>query len=145
MIRILVINGPNLNLLGKRSPLIYGDKTLQDLQGYVTKYFEKVKVDFFQSNHEGQIIEKLHESATRYNGIVLNAGAFSHYSYALRDAIEAIDTPVVEVHISNTAAREPFRHQSVITAVCQGSIQGFGFYSYILAVRAIAHNSKRKE
>jgi len=145
MIKILVINGPNLNLLGTRSPEVYGDKTIEDLKGYITKYFEKVKVDFFQSNHEGAIIDKIHESATRYGGIVLNAGALTHYSYAIRDAIEAVDVPVVEVHITNTAARESFRQNSVITPVCRGSIQGFGFYGYILAVRALAHDLKRKE
>lgn len=143
--KVLVINGPNLNLLGKREPHIYGNKSLRDVEEYVRKYFEKVKVDFFQSNHEGEIIDKLHEADRMYNGVVINPGAFAHYAYAIRDAIEAIDLPVVEVHISNTAAREEFRHRSVITDVCRGSIQGFGIYSYILGVRAIAHQLKRKE
>jgi 3-dehydroquinate dehydratase-2 len=143
--KVLVINGPNLNLLGKREPHIYGNKSLRDVEEYVRKYFEKVKVDFFQSNHEGEIIDKLHEAGRMYNGVVINPGAFAHYAYAIRDAIEAIDLPVVEVHISNTAAREEFRHRSVITDVCRGSIQGFGIYSYILGVRAIAHQLKRKE
>jgi len=143
--KILVINGPNLNLLGARKPEVYGDKTLSDVQDYVQGYFKKVKTEFFQSNHEGEIIDKLHDSVISYGGVVINAGAFSHYSYAIRDAIEALDIPVVEVHISNIAQRESFRHHSVITAVCNGSIQGFGIYGYIRGVRAIEHQLKWKE
>lgn len=136
---ILVINGPNLNKLGERKPEIYGASTLDDIQNDIKDHFEKMNIDFFQSNHEGEIIDKIHKSAGRYKGVVINPGALSHYSYAIRDAIEALPLPVVEVHLSNIHARESFRAQSVIAAVCEGTISGLGKYGYILAVQAIAH------
>jgi 3-dehydroquinate dehydratase-2 len=132
-------------MLGKRDPAIYGKQTLEDLNTFVSSYFKKVDLEFFQSNHEGDIIERIQQADGIYNGIVLNPGALTHYAYAIRDAIEAISTPVVEVHISNVAAREEFRHKSVITPVAAGSIIGLGAYSYVLAVQAIAHHAKRKK
>lgn len=139
---ILVIHGPNLNLLGKRDPKVYGSATLNEVNAYIEGYFKKVKIDFFQSNHEGEIIDKIQQSEGLYSGIVINPGAFTHYSYAIRDAIEAISIPVVEVHISNIAAREEFRHKSVLSAVVKGTIAGMGIYGYVLAVQAIAHHHK---
>ena len=142
--QVLVINGPNLNLLGERKPEIYGSLTLSEINKYVEDYFKNTKISFFQSNHEGEIIDKIHSASQKFIGIVLNAGAFTHYSYAIRDAIEAISIPVVEVHLSNVAKRESFRQQSVLAPVCRGSISGFGKYSYVLAIRAIVHrNSSR--
>jgi len=143
--KVLVIHGPNLNMLGKRDPAIYGERTLEDVNSFVSSYFKKVELEFFQSNIEGDIINKIQQADGLFSGIVLNAGAFTHYSYAIRDAIEAVSIPVVEVHISNTAAREEFRHTSVIAPVVMGSIAGLGAYSYVLAVQGIAHHSKRKK
>jgi len=143
--KILILHGPNLNMLGKRDPAVYGSLTLDDVNAFISEYFKKVELEFFQSNHEGTIIEKIQKADGTFNGIVLNAGAFTHYSYAIRDAIEAISIPVVEVHISNVAAREEFRHKSVIAAVSIGSIVGLGAYGYVLAIQAIAHNAKRKK
>ncbi|GAB6013091.1 type II 3-dehydroquinate dehydratase [Viscerimonas tarda] len=132
---ILIINGPNLNLLGKREPSIYGDvgfeSYLQDLQG---EYGAVCRLSYYQSNHEGEIIDKLHEAGFSYDGIVLNAGAYTHTSVAIHDAIKAITTPVIEVHISNIHAREEFRHKSIIAPACRGSVVGLGFESYRLAV-----------
>jgi 3-dehydroquinate dehydratase-2 len=145
IMKILIINGPNLNLLGKRKPTIYGQKSLEEVNNFVKEYFKKIDVSFFQSNHEGEIIDKIHEAEKTYAGIVLNAGAFTHYSYAIRDAIEAISIPVVEVHISNIAQREEFRHKSVISDVVEGSIMGLGIYGYVLGVQALAHEHKRKQ
>jgi 3-dehydroquinate dehydratase II len=139
--QVLVINGPNLNLLGERKPEIYGALTLREINKYIEEYFKNTKITFFQSNHEGEIIDKIQSAPQKYKGIVLNAGAFTHYSYAIRDAIEAISIPVIEVHLSNVASRENFRQQSVLSPVCMGTISGFGKYSYILAIRAIVHNS----
>lgn len=136
--KILVINGPNINMLGKREPHIYGSQTLDDLIDFVNDTFkDKFEIDFFQSNHEGYIIDKLHEANDKFDGIVINPGAFTHYSYAIADAIKSIDVKVVEVHISNIHKREEFRHKSVTANGCIGQISGFGFYSYILGVNAI--------
>jgi len=143
--KILVINGPNLNMLGKRKPEVYGKRTLAEINGIIAGYFKRVKTDFFQSNHEGAIIDKLHEAGKELKGVVINPGAFTHYSYAIRDAIEACGFPVVEVHISNTAGREEFRKTSVISDVCKGTVSGFGTYSYILGIQALAHHLKRRE
>ncbi len=143
--KILVINGPNLNMLGQRKPEVYGKRTLDEINGYIADYFKRVKTDFFQSNHEGEIIEKLHEAGKEFQGVVINAGAFTHYSYAIRDAIEACGIPAAEVHISNTAGRESFRKTSVISDVCIGTISGFGTYSYILGIQAMAHHLKRRD
>jgi 3-dehydroquinate dehydratase II len=132
--KIQIINGPNLNLLGKREPETYGNETFET-------YFEKLKLQFpsqemhyFQSNVEGEIISKLHEVGFGFNGIVLNAGGYTHTSVAIHDAIGAIKTPVVEVHISNVYAREEFRHKSLITSKCVGMITGFGMEGYAMAV-----------
>jgi 3-dehydroquinate dehydratase-2 len=143
--KILVIHGPNLNLLGARKPEVYGSKSIQEINKYIKHYFKTVDVEFFQSNHEGEIVTKIHEAANLYNGIALNAAALTHYSIAVHDAIEAVSIPVAEVHISNTAAREEFRHKSVISSVALGTISGFGVYSYILAIQGLAHHLKRNE
>ena len=133
---LLVLNGPNLNLLGIREPGIYGNDTLDSLCKAVAA--EAVKygahADFFQSNHEGALIDALHEAMGKYDGIILNAGAYTHYSYAIRDAIAAIKIPVVEVHLSDIHAREEFRHISVIEPVCAAQISGLGVGSYLKAV-----------
>ena len=138
--KILILHGPNLNLLGEREPGIYGDTSFELLNQHLIAYAESVglEADIFQSNHEGALIDKLHESRKEYVGIVLNAGAYTHYSYAIADAIKAIKIPVIEVHISNIFARDAFRSNSVIAPVCAGSISGFGLLSYDLAVRALA-------
>ncbi|MGN0612372.1 MAG: type II 3-dehydroquinate dehydratase [Porcipelethomonas sp.] len=139
MKKILVINGPNLNLLGEREPGIYGDDTYETLCERLMDKADSmgVKCEIFQSNHEGAIIDKLHSARLSFDGVVLNAGAFTHYSYAIRDAIAAINIPVIEVHISNVFARDEFRKNSVIAPVCRGSISGFGLASYFLAVDAL--------
>ncbi|MDE6730979.1 MAG: type II 3-dehydroquinate dehydratase [Oscillospiraceae bacterium] len=138
--KILILHGPNLNLLGEREPGIYGDTSFEKLNQHLIAYAESVGLEaaIFQSNHEGALIDKLHESRKEYVGVVLNAGAYTHYSYAIADAIKAIKIPVIEVHISNIFARDAFRSNSVIAPVCAGSISGFGLLSYDLAVRALA-------
>lgn len=143
---ILIINGPNLNLLGRREPGVYGNDSLEELQREILEKAKlmKIEVDFFQSNHEGAIIDALHEAMDSYDGVVLNAGAYTHYSYAIRDAIAAIKIPVAEVHISNVHSREEFRHNSVIAPVCAGTISGFGKYSYILGLMAVAEAITKK-
>ncbi|RDY24811.1 type II 3-dehydroquinate dehydratase [Romboutsia maritimum] len=139
--KIIVINGPNLNMLGKREPKVYGNNTLEDLVSYIKKEFDgRVEIEFFQSNHEGDIIDKLHEANENFDGVVINPGAFTHYSYAIHDAIKSINKQVVEVHISNIHDREEFRQKSVTAKACIGQISGFGFYSYILGVNAIINN-----
>lgn len=143
--KVLIINGPNLNLLGKRDPQQYGNKNLNEVNAFIKSYFKKVELTFSQFNSEGAIVEALQQADGEYDGVVLNAAAYTHYSIAIHDAIEAITLPVVEVHISNIAARESFRHHSVISRVCQGSIVGLGIYGYVLAVQALAHNHKRKK
>ena len=139
--KFLVINGVNLNLTGKREKSVYGTKTLDDINEEIAKYCQSLKVDFYQSNIEGEIVNKLHEAFlnSAYDGILLNPGAFTHYSYAIRDAIAAINIPVVEVHISNVHAREEFRHKSVLSEVCKGVVCGFGTGSYIAAITGLVH------
>ena len=136
--KFLVINGVNLNLTGKREKSVYGEATLEDINAKIAAFAKKNgdSVDFYQSNIEGELVNKLHEAYLNkaYDGILLNAGAFTHYSYALRDAIAAIDIPVAEVHISNVHAREEFRHNSVISEVCKGTVCGFGAGSYLAAL-----------
>ncbi len=136
---ILIINGPNLNLTGRREPDVYGTRPLDDYLAELSAAEPDVALTTFQSNHEGAIIDKLHERGfdPQVKGIILNAGAYSHTSLAIADAIRAIDVPVVEVHISNTAAREPERHRSLIAPACRGVIAGFGLDSYRLAVEAV--------
>lgn len=142
--KILVINGPNLNLLGEREPGIYGDQSYSTLSEMVMDKADElgVKCEIFQSNHEGAIIDKLHSARKDFDGVVLNAGAYTHYSYAIRDAIAAIKIPVIEVHISNVFARDEFRKNSVIAPVCKGSISGFGFAGYLMAMDALAKYSQ---
>jgi 3-dehydroquinate dehydratase-2 len=147
MAHLLLINGPNLNLLGKREPHIYGSTTLHNLEQELISFANEhgVALTCFQSNHEGEIIDRIHEAEGEYDGIILNAGAFTHYSYAIRDAIASISVPVVEVHISNIHAREPFRHQSVIAPVVAGQIVGFGLAGYRLAILALLEIQGRGE
>ena len=136
MKKILVINGPNLNLLGEREPGVYGSDTYETLCEMIMDRADElnVKCEIFQSNHDGAIIDRLHAARTGFDGVILNAGAYTHYSFAIRDAISAIKVPVVEVHISNVYAREEFRKNSVIAPVCKGSIAGFGLESYLMAM-----------
>ena len=136
--KLLILNGVNLNRTGLREPGVYGTQTLEDINREIAAFAKKRGIDceFFQSNLEGELCTKIHE--TDADGIVLNAGAFTHYSYALRDAIASVPTPVVEVHMSNVHAREEFRHKSVISAVCRGTVLGFGKNSYLLAVESFA-------
>ena len=137
--RVLVINGPNLNLLGVREPGVYGSDSLESIEKELKQAAEELNITLgcYQSNHEGDIVDTLHRSMKEADGVILNAGALTHYSYALRDAIAAIKIPVIEVHMSNIHAREEFRHTSVIAPVCVGSIAGFGKNSYLLALQAI--------
>ena len=135
--KILIINGPNLNLLGKRDASIYGSETLSDINDFIKKHFDKDGFDFFQSNHEGDIIDKVHQASDNYSGIVINPGAYAHYSYAIRDAIEACSIPVFEVHLSNIYDREEFRRVSVTAPACTGIITGEGKLGYIKAIEKL--------
>ncbi len=136
MKKVIIINGPNLNLLGKREPEIYGSQSFEDYLGHLKEDFNSFQIEYYQSNIEGEIIDKLHEVGFSYHGIVLNAGAYTHTSVGVGDAIKAIETPVVEVHISNTFSREAFRHQSYISPNAKGVILGFGLQSYDLALQS---------
>jgi 3-dehydroquinate dehydratase II len=138
--KILLLHGPNLNLLGTRQPEIYGTQTLAELVKLTATYAAQLNLDLehAQSNHEGDLVDKIHEARDSTAGLILNAGALTHYSWALHDALAAYEPPAVEVHLSNPAARDEFRHTSVIAPVVQGSIAGFGQLGYLLAVRAIA-------
>lgn len=141
---ILIINGPNLNLLGKREPHIYGNMTLNDINDKIKNEFlnkEEINFEFYQNNIEGEIINKLHESmGKKVDGIVINAGAYTHTSLAMADAIKAIQIPTVEVHLSNIYSREDIRHKSFLSECCIGQISGFGYYSYILAIYALINH-----
>lgn len=138
MKKIVIINGPNLNLLGKREPTVYGNRGFEDYLDELRKrYAGKVELDYFQSNHEGALIDELHEKGFDVDGIVLNAGAYTHTSVALHDAIRAITAPVIEVHISNVHQREEFRHHSFISSACRGVICCFGLDSYRLAIESL--------
>lgn len=139
MNRVLIINGPNLNLLGVREPGIYGNSSMETYLETLRSRYLNYSIEYFQSNHEGAIIDKLHEVGfdTDLKGIVLNAGAYTHTSLAIADAISAIQVPVIEVHISNVHAREEVRHHSMISGVCRGVIAGFGMNSYRLAIEAL--------
>jgi 3-dehydroquinate dehydratase-2 len=137
--RIQIINGPNLNLLGTREPEIYGKKGFEEYLNVLRNAFPNIRIDYYQSNVEGELINKIHEVGFEADGIVLNAGAYTHYSLALMDAIKCVSTPVVEVHISNVHQREEFRHHSVISHACKGVICGFGLDSYRLAIDALLH------
>ena len=135
--KFLFINGVNLNMTGRREKGVYGSLTLDRINSLIAKHFKGDECVFYQSNIEGELCSRLHAAVDEgFDGIILNAGAFTHYSYAIRDAIAAIDIPVVEVHMSNVHSREEFRHTSVISAVCRGVIAGFGANSYILAAQS---------
>lgn len=136
MLKILFINGPNLNMLGIREKSIYGATTLDDVENMIREEAEKagVEADFFQSNHEGAIIDMIHRTLGKYDAAVINPGAYTHYSYAIRDAIASVNIPFIEVHISNIHTREEFRHTSVTAPACTGQIVGMGIYGYILGL-----------
>jgi len=138
--KIQIINGPNLNLLGVREKSIYGNSSFETYLDELRKQYASHTVDYYQSNVEGEIINKLHEIGFSYDGVVLNAGAYTHTSVAIADAIAAINTPVIEVHISNVYKREEFRHHSMLAASCKGVIAGFGMDSYRLAVENILNS-----
>lgn len=136
MKNLIIINGPNLNLLGKREPNIYGNLTFSEFLDEIKRKYKNTNIDYFQSNIEGELIDKLQNVGYTYDGIILNAAAYTHTSVGIGDAVKAIETPVIEVHISNTYAREEFRHQSYISANAKGVILGFGLQSYELAIQS---------
>jgi len=135
--KIQIINGPNINLLGKREPSIYGSVTFEDYLAELRKRYTDVEIDYFQSNIEGEMIDCIQQTGFEADGIILNAGAYTHTSIALQDAIRAVTAPVIEVHISNVHSREDFRHVSMIACACKGVICGFGLNSYRLALEAL--------
>lgn len=136
MKKLIIINGPNLNLLGKREPNIYGSLSFTEFLEEIKQKYINIEIDYFQSNIEGELIDKLHEVGFNHDGIILNAAAYTHTSVGIGDAVKAIETPVVEVHISNTFNREEFRHQSYISPNAKGVILGFGLQSYELAIQS---------
>ena len=137
--KILIINGPNLNLIGKREPEIYGSESLEDIKNWLISQpeFQNHDIEWFQSNHEGDIIDKLHHSINKKNGIIINAGALTHYSYSLRDAISSINIPTIEVHLSDINKRESFRKNSVIKDVCFNQISGQGKKGYLIGIKLL--------
>lgn len=137
--KVLVINGPNLNMTGIREPQVYGSETLDMINYEIKEYAGNLGIEcgFFQSNGEGEIIDAIHSVLSDYDGCIINAGAYTHYSFAIADAVRCVKKPFIEVHISNPAAREEFRHFSVLAPVCTGTVAGFGKKSYILAVEAL--------
>ena len=147
MKKIIVIHGPNLNLLGEREPGVYGSESYESINNEIIEHAisKQFHCEIFQSNHEGEIIATLHLARKSFDGVIINAGAYTHYSYAIRDAIAAINIPVIEVHMSNINARDEFRAKSVIAPVCKGSICGFGKDSYILAVDSLYYMWKAEE
>lgn len=136
MKKLIIINGPNLNLLGKREPNIYGSLSFTDFLETVKEKYPKVQIDYYQSNIEGELIDKLQEVGFSYDGIILNAAAYTHTSIGIGDSVKAIEAPVIEVHISNTFSREKFRHQSFVSPNARGVILGFGLQSYELAIQS---------
>jgi 3-dehydroquinate dehydratase-2 len=141
-LNILVVNGPNLDMLGVREKNIYGEESLESINRVMKQEAEKLKfkIEFFQSNFEGEIIEKIHNARKIFDYIIINPAAFTHYSIAIRDAISSVEIPTIEVHLSNIHSREEFRHKSVIAPVCIGQISGFGLKSYIVALYAVDNN-----
>lgn len=139
-LKIMVINGPNLNMLGVREPQVYGNQSYVDLENYIEEYCEEkgIEVTVLQSNGEGELIDFIHHANGNFDGIVINPGAYTHYSYAIRDALSSVSVPAVEVHISNIHKREEFRHTSVTAPACIGQITGLGFKGYLLAVDYLA-------
>lgn len=140
--KMIIINGPNLNLLGKREPHIYGKVSFDDFFEQLKAGFPKIKLEYFQSNDEGELISKLHEVGFSYDGIILNAGGYTHTSVALADAVAAISAPVIEVHISNPKSREKFRHVSLLAPKCKGSISGLGLDGYRMALELLAERAE---
>ena len=140
MKKILVLNGPNINMTGKREPDKYGTMSLDDINKILAEKGKSAgaEIEFFQSNSEGAIIDEIHSAMGKYDGVVINAGAYTHYSYAIRDAISSVNVPFVEVHMTNVHKREEFRHKSTISSVCEGVICGFGYKSYIFAIDFLA-------
>lgn len=138
-IKLLIINGPNLNLLGTREPHIYGNRAFEKYFNLLDEEYPQIKFEYYQSNHEGQLIDKMHESDNSVDGIILNAGALAHYSLAISDCIAAIKTPVIEVHISNVFGRESYRQDLVMAKNCKGFISGFGMESYRLAIESFRY------
>ncbi|MBL6444853.1 type II 3-dehydroquinate dehydratase [Fulvivirga sp. 29W222] len=132
--KIIIINGPNLNLLGKREPEVYGNQSFEGFFNQLKSNFSDIDIEYFQSNIEGEIVEKIQKTGFGYQGIILNAGAYTHTSVAISDAIAAVPAPVIEVHISNIYAREKFRHKSIISKECIGMISGLGLEGYLLAL-----------
>jgi len=139
MKKILILNGPNLNLLGKREPEVYGNESFEDYFSKLKEKYSHINMEYRHTNIEGELIDILHEFGFEFDGIILNAGAYTHTSIAIADAIKAINTPVIEVHISNTFARESYRHHSYLSPVCKGVIVGFGLQSYHLALQYFLH------
>ena len=146
MVNILIIHGPNLNLLGKREQSVYGDVTVDEINRMTVEHGRRIgfAVETFQSNSEGEIIDAIHAAPEKYDGVVINPGAYTHTSYAVRDAIAGVNIPFVEVHLSNIYGREDFRHTSVTAPVCVGQISGFGPYSYVLGIDALKVTIKKK-
>lgn len=142
--KILIINGPNLNLLGTREPDIYGNQSFQSFFETIKSNFKEIELEYYQSNVEGEIINKLHEVGFSHNGIILNAGGYTHTSVAISDAIAAIKTDVIEVHISNIYKREEFRHKSIISKECVGMISGLGLEGYLLAITYLINRKEPK-
>lgn len=140
--QLIIINGPNLNLLGKREPEIYGAQSFDDYLTELRQRFPGVTIDYFQSNWEGGIVDKIQECGFSFDGIIINAGGFSHTSIAMADALGAVTTPAIEVHISNTFAREAYRHHDVLTSKCKGMIVGLGLEGYAMAVRYFVHATR---
>jgi 3-dehydroquinate dehydratase-2 len=133
--KIQIINGPNLNLLGKREPTIYGSQSFEEYFSVLQKQFPEIELHYYQSNVEGELINKIHEVGFSFDGIIINAGAYTHTSVAIHDALGGIKTPTIEVHISNVYGREEFRHKSLITSKCIGMLTGFGMHGYAMAIR----------
>lgn len=136
MRKVLILNGPNLNLLGMREPAIYGAQSFETYFEILKSKYPAIDLQYYQSNIEGELINKIHETGFTYDGLIINAGAYTHTSIAIADAIKAITSPVIEVHISNIYMRESYRHHSYLSAVCKGSIVGFGLMSYELAIQS---------